>query len=267
MSIEGTEKYNSIEIAGADTDKPLNLARRLEVVHPFFPDMPCRLLDCGCGAGGYLEAFSSLPGIEAHGLEYEAEKVRLARFRNGVNTDQILQGDIQSMPYQDGYFDAVLLNEVLEHVPDQYKGLSEVNRVLRPGGRLLVFSPNRYYPFETHGVHLKRNGKRLPHYVPFIPWIPLSLGRAVFSYPARNYWPGELSALLQHQGFRVLHRDYLWQTFENISGAQPRWMKRLSDVLRKTSFYLEQVPLIRCMGLSQFLALEKPPEQSPQKED
>ncbi len=250
-------KYRAIDISGSDTDKPLNVARRLAVASPFLPAPPCRFLDCGCGSGGYLLAFDSLEGVDAHGLEYEEAKVSLARQR-GIAEDRILQGDIQSMPYEDGYFDAVLLNEVLEHIPDHHKGLSEVNRILRPGGILLVFSPNRCYPFETHGVSSRRTGKGLPHYVPFIPWIPLPLGQKFFDYPARNYWPGELRRLLQRHGFRVLGRDYLWQTFENISGAQPAWMGRMSSVLRKTSLFLERVPLVRCMGLSQFLALEKP---------
>ncbi len=267
MSNQGKDTYNTIEISGADTDKPLNLARRLQVARPFLPECPCKLLDCGCGSGGYVQAFNSLTGIETHGLEYEEEKVRLARHQKGVEAERVLQGDIQNMPYEDGYFDAVLLNEVLEHIPDQHKGLSEVHRILRPGGILLIFSPNRYYPFETHGVYLKRSGKRLPHYVPFIPWIPLSLGQKFLNYPARNYWPGELSVLVEQQGFRVLHRDYLWQTFENISGAQPHWMRRMSGLLRKMSFYLEHVPLVRRMGLSQFLALEKISERSPKKPD
>jgi ubiquinone/menaquinone biosynthesis C-methylase UbiE len=260
MNDQEKDNYNTIDISGADTDKPINVARRLRVSLPFLPEVPCRLLDCGCGSGGYVQAFNSLNGVETHGLEYEVEKVRLARQKRGVEADRILQGDIQAMPYEDGYFDAVLLNEVLEHIPDQHKGLSEINRILRPGGILLIFSPNRYYPFETHGVYLKRGMKRVPHYMPFIPWIPLPLGQKVFSYPARNYWPGELSGLLQQQGFRILHRDYIWQTFENISGAQPSWMKGLSGLLRKTAFFLEHVPLVRRLGLSQFLAMEKPLE-------
>ncbi len=251
------DKYDRIEISGSDTDAPLNLQRRLALAAPFLAQQPCRLLDCGCGSGGYVSAFDALPGIEAFGLEYEADKVSAARAK-GLGEDKVLQGDIQAMPYPDASFDAVLLNEVLEHVPDHDKGLAEVSRILKPGGTLLVFSPNRCYPFETHGVVSRRTGKRMPHYLPFVPWIPLGLGRRLFSYPARNYWPWELRDLLENHGFEVLGRDYAWQTFENLSGNQPGWMRRSSSVLRAISRTLEKIPLIRVMGVSQFLALQKP---------
>lgn len=147
--------YKDIEISGSDTDTPLNVARRLSVAQPFLPAKPCKILDCGCGSGGYVIAFESIDGVEAYGLEFEQEKVRLARER-GIAAGRVVQGDIQDMPFEDSSFDAVLLNEVLEHVPSESLGLSEINRVLRPGGVLLVFSPNRMYPFESHGVALNR---------------------------------------------------------------------------------------------------------------
>jgi SAM-dependent methyltransferase len=251
------DKYADIDISGSDTDKPLNLQRRVALAEPFLQDRPCSLLDCGCGAGGYVAAFDALPGIQAFGIEYEAGKVALALGR-GLSPDRILRGDIQSMPYSDDSFDAVLLNEVLEHVPDHRLGLSEVCRVLRPGGTLLVFSPNRCYPFETHGVVSRRSGKRLPHYLPCVPWIPMKLGCRLFTYPARNFWPWELRRLLTGFGFTVLDLDYVWQTFENLSGAQPAWIKRCRGVLWATSRLLEKTPLLRMMGVSQFLALRKP---------
>jgi len=98
----------------------------------------------------------------------------------------------------------------------------------------------------------------LPHFIPFIPWLPFALGKKFFTYPARNYWPHELRELLTRHGFRVIGTDYVWQTFENISGTQPHWMRRTSGLLRAVSMTLEKVPLIRVMGVSQFLALQKP---------
>jgi ubiquinone/menaquinone biosynthesis C-methylase UbiE len=250
------DKYCSIEISGSDTDKLLNVTRRIRLAAPYLQGRPCRLLDCGCGAGGFLAAFDALPDVMASGLEFEAEKVRTARSR-GFDEGRIVQGDIQDMPYSADSFDAVVLNEVLEHLPDHDLGLREVFRVLRPGGVLLIFSPNRCYPSETHGVFSRLTGKRIPHYVPFIPWVPVRLGQKIFTYPARNYWPRELRSLLSRNGFRVVGKDYVWQTFENISGAQPSWMRRTSGLLRGISMTLEKVPLIRAMGISQFLALKK----------
>src|SRR5439155_1624396 len=63
----------------------------------------------------------------------------------------------ERLPFADGAFDVILLHEVLEHVTDDQATLREANRVLRPGGRVVIFCPNRLYPFETHGIFL---GKR-----------------------------------------------------------------------------------------------------------
>ena len=249
-------KYSDIKISGGDTDEPINLQRRVRVAARFLSEHPCRLLDCGCGSGGYVEALDTLPHIRAYGLEFEASKVRRAR-RRIIASSRVVQGDIQTMPYADNSFDAVLLNEVLEHVPDQNRGLKEVNRVLRPGGRLLVFSPNRFYPFETHGVILLKGGKRIPIHTPFIPWIPLPLGEKFLTYPARNYWPGELRELLKAHGFEIIETDFIWQTFEGTSGTQPTWIRNTSGLLRKLSMTLEKVPLIKGMGVSQFIAATK----------
>jgi SAM-dependent methyltransferase len=68
------------------------------------------------------------------------------------------------------------VNEVLEHVPDDRQALKEVHRILKPSGILFVFSPNRLFPFESHCVRLRRSDRRVPLWVPFIPYIPLRFG-------------------------------------------------------------------------------------------
>jgi SAM-dependent methyltransferase len=248
--------YAEIAIGGGDTDAPENLAKRAALILSYLPDDPCRFLDCGCGSGGYIVTLSRRHAIDAYGIEFESEKVAKAHAR-GLDKSRVLQGDIEDLPHTSGSFDAVLLNEVLEHVPDQHRGLDEVHRVLRPGGLLFVFSPNRRFPFETHGVISKRTGRSLPHYVPFIPWLPLSFGQRWFHYPARNYWPGELCKLVQGHDFRLVTRNWVWQTFENISGNQPRWIRRAAGPLRMMARILERVPLVRTLASSQFLLFEK----------
>jgi ubiquinone/menaquinone biosynthesis C-methylase UbiE len=247
--------YIGITPAGGDTATPLNLRKRLTFLQRHGAVPGARLLDGGCGAGDYVVALRQL-GVEARGVEYQPDKVGEAR-RRGVPAEWIHQGDLEHLDFPDRSFDLALLNEVLEHVPDETRVLDEMHRVLIPGGTLVVLSPNRLYPFETHGVTLRGSGRRVPHYLPLIPYIPLRLGRKAFDYWARNYWPGELSRLVSQSGFHIVSTEYLWQTFENISGRQPPLIKVLRPLLRAVATLGERMPGLRCFGVSQALVAIK----------
>jgi len=215
-----------------------------------------RILDCGCGAGEYVVALRRV-GSEAYGVEYQAEKVAEA-YRCGISPSWVRQGNLEQLEFPDDSFDLALLNEVLEHVPDETQALTEIRRILRPGGVVLILSPNRLYPFETHGVTLRRSGRQIPPYVPFIPYVPLRLGRLFFDYWARNYWPGEIAALASAAGFEISGTDFLWQTFENISGKQPGLIAVLRPILRIVADVAERLPVVRRLGVSQAVIATKP---------
>lgn len=248
--------YGPIAIAGSDTAAPLNLDKRLHVLLPFLAPGKTRLLDCGCGAGDYVLALADRYGIDAFGVEYSSDKVRQAH-RHETLKDRVHEGNLEAVPFPDTDFDVALLNEVLEHVPDEQKALTEIRRVLRPGGLLVVFSPNRWFPFETHGVVLKSSGRMLPPYVPLIPYIPLSVGRRLFHYWARNYWHSELRDLLTSAGFRIESTGYLWQTFENMSGSQPAVIRLARPVLRCVAGVLERTPILKEFGVSQLIVARR----------
>jgi ubiquinone/menaquinone biosynthesis C-methylase UbiE len=233
----------------------MNLRKRIAFLqrHGVLPGK--RVLDGGCGAGEYVVALRRL-GVEARGIEYHSAKVAAARSR-GVPDEWVCQGDLARVTFPDESFDVVILNEVLEHVPDEQLVLQEAYRILVPGGTLLVLSPNRLYPFETHGVTLRGLRVSIPPYVPLIPYVPLRLGKRAFEYWARNYWPSELTRLVSRFGFKVVARKYLWQTFENISGRQPAVVRLLRPVLRTAAQIGERTPLLRCLGVSQALVATK----------
>lgn len=247
-----------IQVAGGDTSTPLNLEKRLRLIrNAGSPIRGKRVIDCGCGAGEYVRALSeSVANIV--GIEFQKSKLLKRANEDVPGPIAFSVADIQDMPFRDGSFELALVNEVLEHVPDDLQGLREVKRVLKPGGLVIVFSPNRLYPFETHGVYLKRSGRRVPHTVPGIPYIPLGIGRIWFRYWARNYWPWELRRLVARAGFELLSRSFVWQTFENISGHQPWIVGRTSSFLRSSANLLERTPGIRSFGVSQMLLARRP---------
>jgi ubiquinone/menaquinone biosynthesis C-methylase UbiE len=245
--------YVNIQPAGGDTATPLNLAKRLRLMERYTDVRGKRVLDCGCGAGDYVTALLEV-GADAWGIEYAREKV--ASSHSSV-TGRLSVGDLGEIAVGDAAFDVALLNEVLEHVPDDRRVLRELWRILRPGGTLIIFSPNRRYPFETHGAKLRRSGRKVPHYIPLIPYIPLALASTVIEPWARNYWPGELRRLIKAAGFTISHTDYVWQTFEGISRHQPPLITYLRPVLRRAAGALEQIPVVRSLGVSQVIIATK----------
>jgi SAM-dependent methyltransferase len=202
---------------GGDTATPLNLHKRLDLVEALLPPLAgLRVLDVGCGGGDYVHALLAR-GADARGLEPGDQKLATASRLPTEAGRRIVAGDVGRAPFASESFDALLANEMLEHVSDDAAALREMWRLLRPGGRLVLLSPNRLHPFETHGVFTRGSGRRLSHALPGVPWIPLPLGRRLLHYWARNYWPWELRRLVREAGFRTLRSGYLWQTFENIS--------------------------------------------------
>lgn len=103
-----------------------------------------RVLDCGCGMGFYLMVMSTLWNLELVGLDADVERLHCAE-EHGIRAE-LVRGDAQRLPLADDSFDAVLMTEVLEHIPDDAAALSEVLRVLRPGGVLALSVPHAQYP-------------------------------------------------------------------------------------------------------------------------
>jgi len=245
-----------VQPAGGDTATPLNLAKRLRLIERHAgPLAKRRVLDCGCGRGDYVRALLAR-GADAFGVEFDAQKIAAGQAQGGELAERIRVGDLEALALPDASFDLALLNEVLEHVPDDAAALAEVRRVLRPDGRLVVLSPTRLYPFETHGVFWRGSRRRVPHTLPGVPWLPLALGSRLFDYWARNYWPWELRALVERAGFRVIATDAVWQTFENISGHQPAWLAALRPCLRALAAVCERIPGLRAFGVSQVIVAE-----------
>jgi len=103
-----------------------------------------RVLDAGCGFGLYLAAMSRLRDLKLVGLDRSSDRLARARSRSKAG---LVAADSTGLPFADETFDAVLLSEVLEHVPDEALALAEILRVLKPGGRLAVSVPHANYPF------------------------------------------------------------------------------------------------------------------------
>lgn len=130
--------------AAAYTGETRGADARLPLVQAVADAKPRRILEVGCGWGELAEWVRRETGAEVVALDLSPRMVELARER-GVDARV---GDVQALPFADGEFDVAIAAWMLYHVPDLDTGVSELARVLRPGGRLVVATNSRFHLME-----------------------------------------------------------------------------------------------------------------------
>src|SRR3990170_5785855 len=209
--------------------------RRLNLIRRYVPLEGARVLDIGCGIGTYVRRLGELSD-RVYGIGVDA-----ARVRRG-DLDSLAVGVSERLPFAGGSFDMVLLNEVIEHVQDDAETLREACRVARPGGHVVIYAPNRLYPFETHGVYL---GKRYVFgNMPLVNYLPDALRGRLVPH-ARAYTRGDLRRVYRQAGLRPIVHSYVFPGFDNVM-ARRKWAGR---ALRAALYPFETSPL-RIFGLS-----------------
>lgn len=205
-----------------------------------------RVLVDGCGVGMYVRAL--LPhSTSVDGIDIEAEHLDLAAANVPDGRYALALGE--QLPYGDGEFDYVLSHEVLEHVYDDALAAAEMVRVLAPGGRAIVFAPNRLYPFETHGHYWR--GRYHFGNTPLINYLPDAL-RTRLAPHVRSYTRDGLLSLFLGQPVRVKHFSQIYPGYDNLVYRRPA----LGRLLRRITYALEASPLT-AFGISHMLVLEK----------
>jgi SAM-dependent methyltransferase len=203
-------------------------------------------LDLGCGLGLYTRALAAQHG-PAIGLEVEWPRAREAAAA-GV---AVVAAVSERLPFAPGSFRLVLANEVLEHVADDRAAAQELVRVLAPGGRAMLFVPNRLWPFETHGVYWR--GRYRFGNAPLVNWLPDAL-RARLAPHVRVYTGAGLEALFAGLPVRIVAHRGVFPGYDNLARRRPR----LGRLARRLSYALERTPLGAC-GLSRLLVVERLP--------
>ena len=217
--------------------------RRLDLIRRYVPLEGAAVLDIGCGIGTYVRKLGEA-AARAYGIDIDVERVRQGREAGGLAV-----AVSERLPFADGSFDAVLLNEVIEHVRDDRETLREACRVVRPGGHVVVYAPNRLYPFETHGVYL---GKRYVFgNIPLVNYLPDALRKRLVPH-ARAYTRAQMRRLVAGLPARVIASTCVYPGFDNVAARRPR----LGSVLRGVFHRLEATPL-RWFGLSHFVVLRR----------
>ena len=198
----------------------------------------------GCGLGLYNQAFLRF-SPHVHGIDVEAERVLEA----AQTVPNLAVSVGEQLPYPSHQFEVVLSHEVIEHVADEGQYAAELVRVLKPGGRGVIFCPNRLYPFETHG-HYWRGDYHFGN-TPLINYLP-DIWRNKLAPHVRAYTMARLRNLFVNLPVRVIAHTQIYPGYDNIVH---RWPRR-GEWLRRLTYTLEKTPL-RKFGLSHLLVVEK----------
>ena len=198
------------------------------------------MLDVGCGDGAFTQVLGT-DFREVHGID--VQEPYLEAFRETIKGDDrytIVNMSASTMTFPDAHFDTIVTIETLEHVPDLANAGREICRVLRQGGELLITVPNRWFPFENHGIRIgswERHG-RIP-LLTYLPWLHRRVSLA------RVFKVSDLDSLFVAGGLKRVATDYAWPTFEHGGNRFQPLLRPLFGLMRA----MERSP-IRLFGSS-----------------
>ncbi|MEK6573652.1 MAG: class I SAM-dependent methyltransferase [Chloroflexota bacterium] len=209
-----------------------------------------RVLVDGCGVGMYVERLGAFSD-RVHGLDIEFDRVAEADLDVGANgySPLLVCGAGECLPYASESFDAVLSHEVIEHVNDDAAAVREIVRVLRSGGRLVLFCPNRWYPVETHGVYWR--GRYLFGNIPLVNYLPDPLRNRLAPH-VRAYTGRGLRKLFGGLPVRIVRHSVIFGGYDNLIAR----LGPIGKLIRGALYLFENTPL-QLFGLSHFLIVEK----------
>ncbi|HNZ29289.1 MAG TPA: class I SAM-dependent methyltransferase [Candidatus Goldiibacteriota bacterium] len=136
-------EYLKSHVAEARDNKILGIsykaARNIKELEKLELKSGMKVLDAGCGPGILINQLEAMYKIKGYGCDLS--KLALKRAKECGSKKIIYKNSVlEKMPFPKNYFDAVVSFDVLEHVENKEKVLSEMARVLKPGGKLLIYA-------------------------------------------------------------------------------------------------------------------------------
>lgn len=212
--LEHFKRIQSMDIVAIQRE-----SRYLRDLHP-----KMKFLDVGCGLGLGL-AFAHQLKCELHATEFDTGALLFVSEHFPVDT---YQGDIWGADYPDSFFDFIHISHVIEHVLDPLAYLREMKRILKPGGRLAIGTPDS--SSALYDIH------RIIHLLTLqVPDIVDGLEHT-FIFPKKT-----LAHLCEQEGFKIVdhYNHNLGEKLKNLISHQMSLSKKINRLLQN-AFYVNQ---------------------------
>ncbi len=210
-------------------------------------------LDIGCG-NGFITGFIAPYFDKTIGIDILDNELKI--FRKWCRHDskiRVLNMSADNMKFPDNYFSLVTAFEVLEHVGNLEKTVSETIRVTKKGGLIIISVPQAWFPFENHGIRI--GNKIIRKKFLFLPYIPV-LHRK-FSI-ARVFSSHQLDKYFSHQDLEVVGKTaYIAPQFERNGANGNSWENKLGFT-RNILENMENLPILKqLVGVSMIKVYRK----------
>jgi len=251
---KGTKNFKTIKLGSPTSFWSYGLERRLYLVKQQVDFYGKKVLDVGCGLGMFLNKFSSLsePAFDGkvqntivYGIDVDKRKIEIAKHK--FSNVQVARAE--KLPFSRKFFDIVFSHETLEHVDDDKKAIIEALRVLKTGGKMIIFCPNKRWPFETHGIYLR--GKYHFGNIFGVTYLPKFLYKKLTPH-VRNYSNKDLLSLFPQKSIKIIHHSHVFPGLDGLvtkTGLGGKFIRKILE-------FLERTPL-HYFGISHFLVVEK----------
>ena len=176
-------------------------------------------LDAGCGGGRYTVALASLGAAKVTGIDYGRDNIKDAKLRSrsaGIDKVNFRHADVLNIPYRDNSFDFVFSNGVLHHTTDPQRGIEELFRVLKPGGKMWIFLYGSSLWWEMMDVlrplSAKASRQQMQHVMQLMGYAPNRIFKFMDSLYVpiiESYTAKQMEGMLKRAGFadlQQLHR-------------------------------------------------------------